>query len=60
MDKLLMHEKLLNDYACFDKDAVRLNEAVSDIRGEYFRDSDRIIYSKSYLRYMDKESCSNG
>ena len=54
MDKLLMHEKLLNDYACFDKDAVRLNEDVSDIRGEYFRDSDRIIYSKSYLRYMGK------
>lgn len=54
MDKLLMHEKLLKDYACFDKDAIRLNPDVSDIRGEYFRDSDRIIYSKSYLRYMDK------
>ena len=54
MDKLLMHEKLLKDYACFDKDAVRLNDEDCDIRGEYFRDSDRIIYSKSYLRYMDK------
>lgn len=54
MDKLLMHEKLLNDYACFDKDAVRIYEDDYDIRGEYFRDSDRIIYSKSYLRYMDK------
>lgn len=54
MDKLLMHEKLLKDYACFDDDAIRLNPDVSDIRGEYFRDSDRIIYSKSYLRYMDK------
>lgn len=54
MEKLLMHEKLLKDYASFDKDAVRLNDEEYDIRGEYFRDSDRIIYSKSYLRYMDK------
>lgn len=53
-DKMLSNELSLKEYACFDKDAVRLNDEDNDIRGEFFRDSDRIIYSKSYLRYMDK------
>ena len=54
MEKMLMHETLLKNYACFDRDAIRLSPEVSDIRGEFFRDSDKIIFSKSYLRYMDK------
>ena len=54
MNKMLMHESLLKDYACFDKDAIRLKSENPDIRGEFFRDSDKIIFSKSYLRYMNK------
>ena len=53
-ERMLCYEKNLKDYACFDKDSIRLSYDDVDIRGEFFRDSDRIIYSKSYLRYMDK------
>lgn len=53
-DRMLKHESYLNDYACYDRDAIRLDSIRSDIRGEYYHDSDRIIYSKSYFRYMDK------
>jgi dGTPase len=52
--KMLEYEKSLCEYACYDKDSVRLESEDSDIRGEFFRDSDRIIYCKSYLRYMNK------
>lgn len=52
---MLKHEKNLNIYSCFDKDAIRLNGNLSDdIRPNYFRDIDRIIYSLSYTRYIDK------
>lgn len=53
-NNMLRYESDLKDYACFDKEAVRLENSEKDIRGEFFRDSDKIIYSKSYLRYMDK------
>ena len=52
--EMLKSESFFKDYACFDKNAVRLKSESVDIRGEFFRDSDRIIYSKSYFRYMDK------
>lgn len=52
--KNMLKEKNLSKYACKDKDAVRLNEYKGDIRPNYFRDIDRIIYSLSYTRYMDK------
>lgn len=51
---MLKHESQLNDYASYDKDSIRLKEEKQDIRPEYFRDVDRIIWSKSYFRYMDK------
>lgn len=60
MDKIkelmLQNENHLSKYACFDKDAIRLDEAsfIEDIRPNYFRDTDRIIHSMSYTRYMDK------
>lgn len=44
----------LSKYACLNKDAIRINEEKNDIRPPYFRDIDRIIYSLSYTRYMDK------
>lgn len=53
-NKMLEHEKQLGKYAAKDKDAIRLNEEKKDIRPEYYRDADRIIWSKSYFRYMDK------
>ena len=53
-NKMLSNEQSLNYYACKDKDAIRLKEETKDIRPEYFRDIDRIIWSNSYFRYMDK------
>ncbi len=51
---MLKHENNLSKYATKNKEAERLKTEPTDIRGEYFKDSDKIIYSKSYLRYMDK------
>ena len=53
-DNMLKNELNLSSYACLNKDAVRFNKMNEDIRGEYFRDIDRIIYSLSYTRYNDK------
>ena len=53
-DNMLKHEKLLNNFASFNKDALRLEPLKKDIRGNYFRDIDRIIHSLSYTRYIDK------
>ena len=41
-------------YATMDWDAVRFDEEDKDIRPSFFRDTDRIIYSLSYTRYLDK------
>ena len=53
-NKMLAHEKELGKYATLDKSSIRLREEIKDIRPEYYRDVDRIIWSKSYFRYMDK------
>ncbi len=53
-ENMLKNELNLSEYASLDKDAIRFNKMDSDIRGEYFRDIDRIIYSLSYTRYIDK------
>ena len=44
----------LSIYACKNGDALRFNEEENDIRTPFFRDIDRIIYSLSYTRYIDK------
>ena len=44
----------LSTYACKNSSAVRFDIEESDIRPPYFRDIDRIIYSLSYSRYIDK------
>ena len=44
----------ISKYACADSDAYRINDEKSDIRTDFFRDIDRIIYSLSYMRYVDK------
>ena len=51
-----MSEKHLSVYATNDNDAIRLKESddSKDIRSPFFKDSDSIIYSLSYTRYVDK------
>jgi len=51
---LLKGEANLSEYATKSSDAVRLKKEISDIRPPFFRDIDRIIYSLSYIRYIDK------
>lgn len=52
--RLRMKNKNLCNYACKDEDAIILYDENEDIRTRFFRDSDRIIYSLSYTRYIDK------
>ena len=47
-------EHNLSIYACKNSDAIRMEEETGDIRPPFFRDIDRIIYSLSYTRYLDK------
>lgn len=51
---MLNNEKYLSEYATRDKDAIRLESIEDDLRPNYFRDTDRIIHSLSYTRYIDK------
>ena len=53
-NNFLNNEKYLSEYACLDKEAIRLREDDPDIRPNYFHDIDRIIHSLSYTRYLDK------
>ncbi len=53
-DKMLKYETLYSKYATFDKDAIRLKENKQDLRPEFFRDTDRILHSSAYTRYMGK------
>lgn len=54
-ENMRKHNKDLSKYACKDEDAIRFNEENdNDMRTPFFHDADRIIYSLSYLRYMDK------
>ena len=53
-NNFLNNEKNLSEYACRNKDAIRLYDDDEDIRSEYFHDIDRIIHSLSYTRYLDK------
>lgn len=46
---------LLASYACKDSNAYRFKNVIDDdFRPPFYRDTDRIIYSLSYTRYMDK------
>lgn len=50
----LNKEKDLFVFATKSSDALRFKEIREDMRPAFFRDIDRIIYSLSYTRYMDK------
>ena len=54
MSKLSKYQDNISKYACKDSSAYRLFEEDSDFRTDFFRDIDRIIYSLSYSRYIDK------
>ena len=47
-------DKDLSIYACKNSKAIRFREETKDIRPPFFRDIDKIIYSLSYTRYIDK------
>ena len=49
-----MELKGLSKYATKDSDAIRLIKEKKDIRPDFFRDIDRILYSTAYTRYIDK------
>ncbi|MBR1416797.1 MAG: HD domain-containing protein [Bacilli bacterium] len=53
-DKLLCYE------ACKNADAIRFNKENDDFRPPFFKDADRIIYSLSYTRYIDKTQVFSG
>ena len=53
-EELLERENRLSIYATKSKDAIRLKEKEEDIRPAFFHDTDTIIHSNSYARYMDK------
>lgn len=48
------HNQGLSEFAAKDKDAIRFELNNDDFRTPYFRDIDRILYSLSYIRYIDK------
>jgi len=50
----LKKEESLSSYATKSSDAIRIKMETEDMRPAYFHDIDRIIYSLSYTRYMDK------
>ena len=54
-ENMLKRNKYIASYACPDSEAYRLENIIDDdIRTPFFRDIDRIVYSLSYTRYMDK------
>lgn len=53
-ENLLKKEEGLSKYACKSCDAIRLNPKEEDIRPAFFHDTDTIIHSNSYVRYMGK------
>ena len=54
-ENLMKYESILSNYACKYSDAIRLkNEEEHDIRSSFIHDAQRIKYSLSYNRYLDK------
>jgi len=47
-------ENLLSEFATKSSDSTRRIEEPDEVRSKFFRDSDRIIHSKAYTRYIDK------
>lgn len=54
VENMNKNNKEISIYACKNESAIRIVKEKSDIRPPFFRDIDRIIYSLSYIRYLDK------
>ena len=52
--RLNAKENSLAPYACKSAQAYRYHDAPEDVRPNFFHDSDRIIHSYCYSRYIDK------
>lgn len=50
----LLYEESLSSFATKSSEAIRIKKEESDIRTPFSRDTDRIINSLSYTRYLDK------
>lgn len=48
------HELNFSKFAAKNNNAIRFYQQKKDFRTEYFRDIDKIIYSLSYIRYVNK------
>lgn len=53
-ENMQKHNKVLGSFATKDTEALYLKNMKGDIRTPFFRDIDKILYSLSYIRYMDK------
>ena len=49
-----IEQKILSSYATRSNDAIRRIKEKTDIRPNFSHDSDRILHSKSFTRYVDK------
>lgn len=54
IDNMNKNDAYISEYATKNKESIRLEPVEEDIRTSFFRDIDRIIYSLSYTRYIDK------
>ena len=54
IENMRKHNEYLSEYATKDWEAKRFDDEDKDIRPSFLRDSDRIIYSLAYNRYLDK------
>lgn len=52
--QMLNYEKVLGNNACRSSEAIRENKINEDIRSAYARDTDRIIHTLAFTRYIDK------
>ena len=53
-NNFLKIDESLSEFACKSLDSIRFREEKDDYRTPFFRDIDRIVYSMSYTRYLDK------
>ena len=51
-ENMQKHDSFLCKYATKDEDVIYLKKTDKDIRTPFFKDIDKIIYSLSYLRYI--------
>lgn len=54
LNDISTRDSFLSKYATLNKDVIRLNDEKSDLRLPFFRDADKILYTLSYVRYIDK------